>query len=81
VRVPDALIQPVATQDFADKIARVAEAEPLNGIVNVGGPGKISFEQMAREVLPRHGESKVVVVDAHARYFGAPLPANSLVVP
>jgi uncharacterized protein YbjT (DUF2867 family) len=72
VRVPDALIQPVA---------RVAEAQPLDGIENVGGPEKISFEQMAREVLASQGESKEVVVDPRATYFGTPLSKNSLVVP
>src|ERR1700744_5064842 len=58
VRVPDALIQPIATQDLADEVARVAEGQPLAGIENIGGPQKISFEQMAREVLARQGETK-----------------------
>lgn len=80
VRVPNALIQPVATQDLADEVARVAEAAPVNSIVNVGGPEKISFEQMAREVLARQGDSKTVVVDPQATYFGAALSTDSLVI-
>ena len=81
VRVPDALIQPIATQDLADEVARVAEGKPLAGIENIGGPEKVSFEQMAREVLARQGETKTVVVDPHATYFGTPLSTNSLVTP
>jgi uncharacterized protein YbjT (DUF2867 family) len=81
VRVPDALIQPIATQDLADEVARVAEGKPLAGIENIGGPEKISFEQMAREVLARQGETKPVVVDPHAAYFGTPLSTSSLVTP
>lgn len=81
VRVPDALIQPIATQDLADEVARVAEGQPLAGIENIGGPEKISFEQMAREVLARQGADKTVVVDSHAAYFGTPLSTNSLVTP
>jgi uncharacterized protein YbjT (DUF2867 family) len=81
VRVPDALIQPIATQDLADEVARVAEGKPLAGIENIGGPEKISFEQMAREVLARQGETKTVVVDPHAAYFGTPLSTSSLVIP
>lgn len=81
VRVPDALIQPIATQDLADEVARVAEGKPLAGMENIGGPEKISFEQMAREVLARQGETKTVVVDTHAAYFGTPLSTNSLVTP
>jgi uncharacterized protein YbjT (DUF2867 family) len=81
VRVPDALIQPVATKDLADEVARVADGEPLGGMENIGGPEKISFEQMAREVLARQGETKTVVVDPEARYFGTRLSTNSLVTP
>jgi uncharacterized protein YbjT (DUF2867 family) len=81
VHVPDALIQPVATQDLADEVARVAEGKPLGGIENIGGPEKISFEQMAREVLARQGEAKTVIVDSQAAYFGTPLSMNSLVAP
>jgi uncharacterized protein YbjT (DUF2867 family) len=80
VRVPDALIQPIATEQLAVELARVAEAEALDGIENVGGPQKISFEQMAREVLARQGESKAVVVDPRATYFGTPLSRKSLVI-
>lgn len=81
VRVPDALIQPIATKDLADEVARVAEGAPLGGIDNIGGPEKISFEQMAREALARQGQPKTVVVDPQARYFGTPLSTNSLVTP
>jgi hypothetical protein len=70
VRVPDALIQPIATRDLADEVARSAAGPPLAGIENIGGPRKISFERMARAVLARHGETKTVVVDPRAAYFG-----------
>ena len=79
VRVPDALIQPIAAAELAAEVARVAEGEPLGGIENIGGPEKISFEQMAREVLARQGEVKTVVVDPQVGYFGTPLAMNSLV--
>ncbi len=79
VRVPDALIQPIAADDLAAEVARVAEGEPLGGIENFGGPAKISFEQMAREALARRGEAKTVVVDPEVGYFGTPLSMNSLV--
>ena len=81
VRVPDALIQPVAADDVATGVARAAVAEPPGGIVNIGGPDKISFERMARDVLARRGEDKTVVVDPEARYFGTPLQQRSLVTP
>jgi uncharacterized protein YbjT (DUF2867 family) len=81
VRVPDALIQPVTADEVARHVARAAVAEPLNGIVNIGGPEKISFEQMARDVLARRGDDKTVVVDPSAAYFGTLLAERSLVTP
>jgi uncharacterized protein YbjT (DUF2867 family) len=81
VRVPDALIQPITVADLAKAVARVAEAPPIDGIENVGGPAKITFDQMARDVLANRGDAKTVVVDPQATYFGARLSTNSLVVP
>ena len=79
VRVPDALIQPIGADDVAAEVARAAVGEPLNGIRDIGGPDKISFEELARSVLAKHGEDKTVVVDPQARYFGTPLQQRSLV--
>ncbi len=82
VRVPDALIQPIAADRVASDVARAAVAKPLNDVVNIGGPQKISFEQMARESLARQSDdTKTVVVDPEATYFGTPLQRNSLVTP
>jgi uncharacterized protein YbjT (DUF2867 family) len=81
VRVPDAQIQPVAADDVARDVVRAAVAKPMGGVVNIGGPQKISFEQMAREALARRGDDKTVVVDPQARYFGTRLAQRSLVTP
>jgi uncharacterized protein YbjT (DUF2867 family) len=82
VRVPDALIQPIPADEVAAAVANAAVGEPLNGIRNVGGPQKITFEQMARDALARKGEdTKTVVVDPEARYFGSALATGSLVTP
>lgn len=81
VRVPDALIQPVTADKVVSVVARAAVAPPLQGIVNIGGPEKISFEEMARSVLAQQGADKTVVVDPQARYFGTALKQRSLVTP
>ena len=72
VHVPDALIQPIGADQVASDVARAAVAAPLNDFVNIGGPQKISFEQMARDSLARRGDTKTVVVDTKAKYFGTP---------
>jgi uncharacterized protein YbjT (DUF2867 family) len=79
VRAPDALIQPIAADDVAAEVARVAVAAPLNGVVSIGGPEKISFADLARSVLAKQGSGKTVVVDPQATYFGTPLQQTSLV--
>jgi uncharacterized protein YbjT (DUF2867 family) len=82
MRVPDALIQPIPAEQVAAAVARAAVAEPLNGIANVGGPHKVTFEQMARNALARKGDdTKTIVVDPAARYYGALLKTRSLVTP
>jgi uncharacterized protein YbjT (DUF2867 family) len=82
VRVPEALIQPIPAEEVASAVARAAAAAPRNGIVNIGGPHKITFEQMARAALARKGDdTKTIVVDPEARYYGAALKTGSLVTP
>jgi uncharacterized protein YbjT (DUF2867 family) len=81
VRVPDAMIQPIPGWKVTSVVARAAVAAPLNGYVNIGGPQKISFEQMARDSLTRRGDTKAVVVDPGAQYFGTALEERSLVTP
>ena len=82
VRVPHALIQPIPADQVASAVARAAVAAPLNGIANIGGPHKITFEQMVRDALARTGEeTKTIVVDPTARYYGAALATRSLVTP
>ena len=82
VRVPDALIQPIPADRVAAAVAYAAAGRPTIGIANVGGPRKITFEQLARDTLARKGDdSKTVVVDPEARYFSATLGTRSLVTP
>jgi uncharacterized protein YbjT (DUF2867 family) len=82
VHVPDALIQPVPGDEVAAAVAQAAASEPLNGVRNVGGPERITFEQMARDVLARKGDTTTsIVIDPEARYFGAALSTRSLVTP
>jgi uncharacterized protein YbjT (DUF2867 family) len=81
VRVPDALIQPIAADQVASEVARAAGAARLNGYVNIGGAQKISFEQMARDSLGRRGDDNGLVVAQDAKYFGTGLQQRSLVTP
>ena len=51
VRVPPVLFQPMAADDVAAAVSRVAAGAPVNGIVEVGGPEQFRFEEAVRRVL------------------------------
>jgi uncharacterized protein YbjT (DUF2867 family) len=79
VRVPPVLIQPMGADDVASAVSRVAVGEPLNGIVEIGGPEALRFEDFIRRGLTARHDPRRVVADPEARYFGAVLDERSLV--
>ena len=79
VRLPPILIQPMAADDVATAVARVAVGAPLNGTVEVAGPQQFRFDELIRLGLRARNDSRDVVIDPQARYFGARLGERSLI--
>ena len=79
VRVAPVLIQPMAADDVASAVGRVAAGTPLNGTLEVAGPDRFRFDDFIRRGLAARGDPREVVADPHARYFGAELGEYSLV--
>lgn len=79
VRVPPAMIQPVAPDDVADALAEIAVAPPRNGIVELAGSETICLNELVRLLLSAHEDPRRVVADGHARFFGARLDSQSLI--
>ena len=79
VRLPPVLIQPMAADDVAEAVARVAAGAPLNGMAEVAGPEEFRFDELIREGLSARNDPRRVVADPHARYFGAELGERSLI--
>jgi uncharacterized protein YbjT (DUF2867 family) len=79
VRVPNGLIQPIAGAEVAAEVARAAQAAPVDGIVNIGGPEKLTFAQLAELALAHRGQSLPIVVDPAAVYFGTKVGDTGLV--
>src|SRR5215475_1889188 len=79
VRLPHVLIQPMAAEDVANAVAKVAVGTPLNGTVEVAGPQQFRFDELIRQFLSGSSDPREVVVDPHARYYGAKLSERSLV--
>jgi uncharacterized protein YbjT (DUF2867 family) len=70
VRLPPALIQPMAADDVASAVGRVAAGAPLGGMVEVAGPEQFRLDELIRGVLAKTGDPREVVTDPQARYFG-----------
>ena len=78
-RAPVARIQPIASADVAAAVADAAQRAPAGGIVDVGGPEKMTFADLARAVLAHQGKDSTVIDDAAATYFGARVDHDTLV--
>ena len=79
IHAPDARIQPIAAAEVAAEVAAAAQSEPVNGVVDLGGPEKMSFADLARAVVAHRGDQMPVVIDSAATYFGTAVDDHSLV--
>jgi uncharacterized protein YbjT (DUF2867 family) len=79
VRLPPVLIQPMAADDVAEAVGRIAVGAPQNGTVEVAGPQQFRFDELIRQGLGARNDPREVVADPHARYFGAELGERSLI--
>jgi uncharacterized protein YbjT (DUF2867 family) len=70
IRLPPALIQPMAADDVASALARIAVGPPLNRIVEIAGPDQYRLDELSRGVLEARDDPRQVITDPQARYFG-----------
>ena len=79
VHIAPVLFQPIAAEDVAKAVGWVAVSAPVNGIVEISGPQQFRFDEFIRSGLGARRDSRVVIADPHARYFGAELGERTLV--
>jgi len=73
-----ALIQPLASDDVVAALTEVTLQTPVNGTLEVAGPEAMPLDELVRRFLRATGDTRKVVPDVHARYFGAVLDDQSL---
>jgi uncharacterized protein YbjT (DUF2867 family) len=78
VRVPPALMQPIAADDVAAAMAEAALAKPLNGTVEVAGPEPVRQDELVRQFLSKTGDARTVITDPKALYYGITVNDQSL---
>jgi uncharacterized protein YbjT (DUF2867 family) len=78
VRLPPALMQPVASDDVAAELADVAVRDPSNQIIELAGPEPIRMDELVRRFLKANQDARTVTTDADAQYYGTKVNDQSL---
>ncbi|MBP9936476.1 MAG: SDR family oxidoreductase [Pyrinomonadaceae bacterium] len=79
VRVAPIQVQPMAADDVAKAVGRVAAGTPINGTVEVAGPEVFRLDEFIRAGLDARKDRRNIVVDENAGYIGARIPEKTLV--
>ena len=79
VRVAPVLFQPMAADDVASGVGKVAVGPPVNGIVEIGGPEQFRMDELVRRRLAALKDSREVIPDPKALYSGAKISERTLV--
>ena len=79
VRLSQVLIQPIAADDVAAAVGRVATGSPLNRTVAVAGPDEFRLDELVRLTLHALNDPREVIADSQPRYFGADIDERTLV--
>jgi uncharacterized protein YbjT (DUF2867 family) len=79
VHLPPALFQPMAADDVASAVGKIAVGQPVNGIVEIGGPEQFRMDELVRRRLALLKDPREVVADPNALYSGAKIGEKTLV--
>jgi uncharacterized protein YbjT (DUF2867 family) len=79
VRLPDVAFQPMAADDVASALARVAIESPVNGAVEIGGPQVFRLHECVRKALSTFHDPREVIADPGAVYYGIQVSERTLV--
>lgn len=78
VHLPHVLFQPMAADDVASGVARVATGAPVNGIVEIAGPEQFRVDDLVRRRMASLKDPREVIPDSNARYGGAKIAEKTL---
>src|SRR5216110_1922531 len=78
VHLPPVLFQPMAGDDVASAVGKIAVGPPVNGIVEIGGPEQFRLDELVRRRLATLKDPREVIADPHARYAGAEVGERTL---
>src|SRR6266481_741125 len=70
VHLPPVLFQPMAADDVATALGRIAVSPPVNGTVEIAGPEQFRLDELVRRRLAQLGDPREVIADPNALYSG-----------
>jgi uncharacterized protein YbjT (DUF2867 family) len=79
VRLPPALIQPMAADDVASALVGIVMGSPVKGTVEIGGPEKFRLDELIRRALAARQDRREVISDPQGRYYGIAVSERTLV--
>ncbi len=79
IKVPAGPFQPVAADDVADALARIAFSAPANAIVELNGPERTNIAGAANQYLAAKNNPARATTDTTVNYFGADVTDGALV--
>lgn len=79
VRLPPVMFQPMAADDVASAVAKLALGEPANDVIEIAGPETFTLDEAIRQVLRHDGDDRDVVADPMAPYYGVQVSEKTLV--
>jgi uncharacterized protein YbjT (DUF2867 family) len=79
VHLAPVAFQPIAADDVAAAVAKVAVGSPVNGIVEIAGPEEFRLDELVRRRLTGLNDAREVIADPSALYSGARLSERTLV--
>lgn len=79
IRLTNALFQPIAGEEVSGFVTEAALAPAANKVLEIGGPEPLPLDELARRALTHDGDTRTVVADPDARYYGAKVKERSLI--
>jgi uncharacterized protein YbjT (DUF2867 family) len=79
VRMPAALIQPMAGDDVAMALSEIATGSPLRTTVEIGGPEQFPLDVLIRQYVVARRDPREVISDPNGRYYGIAVSERTLI--
>jgi uncharacterized protein YbjT (DUF2867 family) len=77
-RLPSASVRPVAAEDVAGMLTELAIGPARNDTLEIGGYEQYGLDEIARILLAANEDTRQVITDNSARYYGVELNDDTL---